>query len=84
MLGSPLYMAPEIVKSENYGSAVDIWSVGVIAHILLTGCPPFFGKSKADIYKSIINGEPKFGRVKANLSPEAIQFTLKCLNKDQS
>ena len=50
VLGSPLYMAPEIVREQTYDSAVDIWSVGVIAHIMLTGCPPFFGKSKAEIY----------------------------------
>lgn len=65
-------MAPEIVQEKNYNAAVDIWSVGVIVHILLTGCPPFFGKTKTDIYRSIVSDTPRFGRVKANLSPEAI------------
>ena len=44
VLGSPLYMAPEIVQEQAYNTKVDIWSVGVIAHILLSGSPPFFGK----------------------------------------
>ena len=46
VLGSPLYMAPEIVQEKQYDKAVDIWSVGVIAHIVLTGCPPFYGRTK--------------------------------------
>ena len=54
-LGSPMYMAPEIVKDEHYSCKVDIWSIGVITHVLLTGCPPFFGKTKIDIYDAILN-----------------------------
>jgi serine/threonine protein kinase len=39
-------MAPEIIKEEPYDEKVDIWSVGVITYILLSGRPPFAGKSK--------------------------------------
>ena len=55
VLGSPLYMAPEIVREERYDKSVDIWSVGVIAHILLSGCPPFYGRTKQEIYRSIVS-----------------------------
>lgn len=55
VLGSPLYMAPEIVKEVQYDLKVDIWSIGVITYILLCGRPPFKGKSKPEIYKSIIH-----------------------------
>ena len=61
VLGTPYYMAPEIVKRFKYGSAVDVWSVGVICHILLTGTPPFNGKTKDEIHKSILADTPKFG-----------------------
>ena len=84
VLGSPLYMAPEIVREERYDKSVDIWSVGVIAHILLSGCPPFYGRTKQEIYRSIVTDTPKFGKVRSSLSPEAIQFITKCLVKDQS
>ena len=77
-------MAPEIVREENYDKSVDIWSVGCIAHILLSGCPPFYGQSKQAIYRSIVNDVPKFGKVKQSLSEQAIDFVMKCLNKAPS
>ena len=58
-------MAPEIVAQQNYNQKVDIWSLGVLTHILLSGCPPFFGKSKLEIYTAILSDEPRFGRVKS-------------------
>lgn len=45
-LGSPLYMAPELCKEIAYDNKVDVWSVGVITYILMTGRPPFFDKNK--------------------------------------
>ena len=49
-LGSPLYMAPELAAEKDYNEKVDIWSTGVIAYILITGKPPFIGKTKDAIY----------------------------------
>ena len=40
-IGTPQYMAPEIVKGNPYGEKVDIWSAGVIAYYLLSGELPF-------------------------------------------
>jgi len=53
ILGSPLYMAPEIVSGGDYGEKVDVWSTGVIAYILVTGKPPFKGRDRDDIFASI-------------------------------
>ncbi len=39
--GSLQYMAPEIVGGHGYTMSVDLWSVGVLAHILVAGFPPF-------------------------------------------
>ena len=85
VLGSPLYMAPEIIKiSENkqakgtYNQKVDIWSIGVITYMLLTGRNPFPGKSKQEVKSMIVNSEINYNKPYfKNISPEGINF-LKC------
>lgn len=42
-LGTPLYLAPELVRKEKYNSKVDIWAIGVLIYNLTTGSTPFSG-----------------------------------------
>lgn len=80
--GSPLYMAPEIIKSEDYNEKVDIWSTGVIAYILLSGRPPFGGRKKDEIYRSIKEGQLNFTDPLWNrISKQAIDFIRKALTR---
>jgi len=58
--GTPGYVAPEVLKNEPYGKAVDMWSIGVILYILLCGFPPFYHESTAALYKQIKKGEFDF------------------------
>jgi len=44
LFGTPYYIAPEILLSKKYDEKCDLWSIGVIMYILLTGMPPFDGK----------------------------------------
>ena len=59
-LGSPLYMAPEIIARENYEFKVDIWASGVLLYILMSGKAPFTGKSKQDIFHATTNSQVDF------------------------
>ena len=78
-------MAPEIIKEEPYDQRVDIWSTGVIAYILLSGRPPFRGKTKPEIFHSISNNPLKFDHeIWAHVSDEAKDFIMKSLIKDKT
>ena len=58
-VGSPYYIAPEVLK-KKYNNKCDIWSAGIIMHILLLGYPPFNGTSQQELLKIIkilLNGE---------------------------
>lgn len=44
-IGSPHYLAPEIVEQKRYDEKVDIWAAGVIIYMMLCGKPPFQGET---------------------------------------
>lgn len=54
--GTPFYLAPEVIQKVNYNEKCDIWSIGVIMYILLTGEPPFYGDSDDEIFNKIRMG----------------------------
>ena len=51
-IGSPYYIAPEVI-SLNYGEKCDLWSLGVILYILLSGAPPFKAKNETELFNLI-------------------------------
>lgn len=83
VLGSPLYMAPEIINRQKYDSKVDIWSVGVIAYILLSGRPPFMAKSKEAIFQQVKENQLDFEHANWKVvSDEAKTFVRSALTSD--
>ena len=48
--GSPMYMSPQIHARMEYDEKVDIWALGVISYILLSGRPPFPGKTGQEVH----------------------------------
>ncbi|KAL4488490.1 hypothetical protein ABPG72_013058 [Tetrahymena utriculariae] len=84
--GSIGFMAPEIFTECNYDKMVDMWSVGVVAHSLVTGYLPFYEKcdNQQQLIQAIIKGQLYLEEIGGHLSPECIDFLIKCLEKDPS
>lgn len=53
LCGSPLYMAPEVLRHGRYGASADLWSVGAILFELVAGRPPYAGASQAGLLAAI-------------------------------
>lgn len=64
VLGSPLYMAPELVNRQPYTEKVDVWSLGVITYQLLVGKTPFEANSIKKIDWNINNKKVTFKSTK--------------------
>uniref|UniRef100_A0A4W6FND4 Peripheral plasma membrane protein CASK n=1 Tax=Lates calcarifer TaxID=8187 RepID=A0A4W6FND4_LATCA len=81
-VGTPHFMAPEVVKREPYGKPVDVWGCGVILFILLSGCLPFYG-TKERLFEAIIKGKYKMNpRQWAHISESAKDLVRRMLMLD--
>ena len=58
LVGSPLYMAPEILLRKPYDASVDLWSVGVILYECLFGRAPYSSKDLAELVAKIQKAAP--------------------------
>mmetsp|Transcript_13658 Transcript_13658/g.21331 ORF Transcript_13658/g.21331 Transcript_13658/m.21331 type:complete len:190 (+) Transcript_13658:991-1560(+) len=84
-VGTPYYVAPEVLQQE-YTKSCDIWLISrVITYILLCGYPPFYGDSDHEIFNSVRIGRFDFPSPEWDtISPLAKQFITKLLEKDPS
>ncbi|KAK8056661.1 ULK/ULK protein kinase [Apiospora rasikravindrae] len=57
LCGSPLYMAPEILRYERYDAKADLWSVGTVLYEMVSGKPPFRASNHVELLRKIENAE---------------------------
>lgn len=84
--GSPLFVAPEIINEVPYNYKCDIWSLGVLCFLMVSGgVRPFLGKSTDEYIANVLKGDYKF-RPKSVWaeSPECMEFIKRCLVLDPS
>ncbi|WP_437971095.1 protein kinase [Sorangium sp. So ce260] len=83
LVGTPMYMAPEIVRGEARGPAVDVFSLGVVAYELLCGRLPFESSAIVDLLRSILHSDPEPpSRWNPTLPRELDGIVLGALHKD--
>ncbi|XP_032987571.1 calcium/calmodulin-dependent protein kinase type 1 isoform X2 [Rhinolophus ferrumequinum] len=81
--GTPGYVAPEVLAQKPYSKAVDCWSIGVIAYILLCGYPPFYDENDAKLFEQILKAEYEFDSPYwDDISDSAKDFIQHLMEKD--
>ena len=82
VVGTALYVAPEVLKGK-YDYRCDNWSLGVVAYVLLSGNPPFFGENNKEIFLKVMKGKYYFtGPEWKNVSKQAKDFISKLICVD--
>ncbi len=84
IIGSPLYMAPEQMRSARTAEVrSDIWAIGVILFELLGGQLPFDGETVTEVCIRVVNDKPAdLLSLRPALDPALVQIVMRCLAKD--
>ena len=77
--GTPIYIAPEVIKRRGYNKMSDLWSLGILLHELVTGNPPYYDRNNKKVLEDIVK-KPYVNP--DNISPELKDFLAKLLEKN--
>ena len=58
-VGTPEYLAPEIILNRGHDKAVDLWTLGALLYEMLAGIPPFHHPDRNELYKMIVTSKVK-------------------------
>ncbi|CAB3377596.1 Hypothetical predicted protein [Cloeon dipterum] len=85
LFGTPEFVAPEVVNFDQIGFGTDMWSVGVICYVLLSGLSPFMGETDIETMANVTIANYDFDDEAFNeITAEAKDFIERLLLKDQS
>ncbi len=85
MLGSPLYMAPEQMRSSrDVDSRGDVWALGVVLFELLTGRSPFEAETMPELCLKIVSEPPlSLAQLRPAVPPSLVEVVERCLQKEK-
>jgi len=82
ILGTAAYMAPEQARGKAVDKRADIWAFGVVLFEMLAGRPPFPGEDTSHVLARVIDRDPDWNRLPAQVSPAVRTYLARCLQKD--
>ncbi|KAG9264258.1 serine/threonine-protein kinase 17A-like [Astyanax mexicanus] len=83
IVGTPEYVAPEILDYEKISTATDMWSIGVLTYVMLTGESPFLGNDNQETYLNISQVNVDYSQdVFHGISSLAVDFIKSLLHKN--
>ena len=77
VIGTPDYIAPELLLHKPHTTAADWWSVGICLYELIVGIPPFHDQTVPDIFKNILNMEIEWPETTTNSARDMIYQLLR-------
>lgn len=81
-LGTAPYMSPEQLCGAATDWRIDVWAFGCVLFELVTGKRPFTGKSRTELVRAILDAEPSWSELPAELPTLVVELLHRCLEKD--
>ncbi|XP_028857529.1 serine/threonine-protein kinase ULK2 isoform X3 [Denticeps clupeoides] len=83
LCGSPMYMAPEVIMSQNYDAKADLWSIGTVIYQCLVGKPPFQANSPQDLRMFYEKNKTLVPNIPRETSPHLADLLTGLLQRNQ-
>uniref|UniRef100_A0A7S0ZFE4 Protein kinase domain-containing protein n=1 Tax=Timspurckia oligopyrenoides TaxID=708627 RepID=A0A7S0ZFE4_9RHOD len=81
IVGTPFFIAPEILSDKPYDCSCDMWSLGIVLYLILCGYPPFFFEDTPTLFREIMKGQVEFPEAEwASVSADAMDLIMRMLD----